>query len=115
MNGKELTEKVLKSEHYKAKTYPLFQYIANFKTKGTKKGDWYVGAIGELVKLAENTALINASLWFLKDATPLYYWLWSSSEYYAYGNAWGLSPSNGGVYYGSPKNNSRRVRAFAAF
>ena len=116
LNGKELTEKVLKSEHYKAKKYPLFQYIANFKTKGTKKGDWYVGVIGELVKLAENAALINASLWLLKDATLLYHWLWSSSEYYAYSNAWYLNLSKGGVgSYAGSKGASGRVRAFATF
>lgn len=119
LNGKELTENVLKSKHYKAKNYPMFQYIANFKTKGSKKGDWYVGAIGELVKLAENTALINVSLRMLNGATLLSSWLWSSSECNGSIRAWGINSLNGhvsGSLYGyGRKNGSGRVRAFAVF
>ena len=97
LNGKLLTENILKSEHYKPTKYPMFKYISGYKTKGTKVGDWYVGAIGELKKMSRNTMQINISLMMLKGATLLYYWLWSSSEYDS-NNAWGLYPSSGIVY-----------------
>ena len=114
LNGKELTENVIKSKHYKASDYPLFKYISKYKTKGTKTGDWYVGAIGELKKMSKNTIQINLSLYLLNGATLLYRWLWSSSECSS-NHAWYLRPSNGHVddHYG--KTISFRVRAFAAF
>ena len=116
LNGKELTENILKSKHYKASDYPLFKYISKYKTKGTKAGDWYVGAIGELKKMSENTIQINLSLYLLDGAKLLYYWLWSSSEYNSR-YAWRLSPSDGDVstYGYGTKGHSYRVRAFAAF
>lgn len=115
LNGKVLTENVLKSEHYKPTKYPTFKYISEYKTKGTKAGDWYVGAIGELEKMSRNTMQINISLMMLKGATLLYDWLWSSSEYSG-NNAWYLYPSDGYVnYFYNYKSNSGRVRAFAAF
>ena len=113
LNGKVLTENVLKSKHYKSTKYPMFKYISEYKTKGTKTGDWYVGAIGELKKMSRNTMQINISLMMLNGATLLYHWLWSSSEYNS-SHAWGLNPSNGTVY-GNGKSYSYRVRAFAAF
>lgn len=112
-NGKELTNSVINSSGYKDKDYPAFKYIKEFKTKGTKADDWYIGAIGELKKMSHNTLQINISLMMLKDADLLYFWLWSSSECNGY-HAWFLGPSNGYVlsYF---KHGSHRVRAFAAF
>ncbi len=114
LNGKELTEKVLKSIHYDAKYYSMFKWISKYKTKGTKSGDWYIGAIGELVILAENTNLINVSLRMLNGATRLKNRLWSSSEY-TYHNALSFNPVNGIVNNNSGKGYIYRVRAFAAF
>ena len=113
MNGEELTVNVLKHKSYTKDNYPAFDYISHFKTKGTKEGDWYIGAIGELRKLANFTALLNVSLGMLEGADLLDFWLWSSSEYDS-DNAWSLLPSDGYVRI-SIKYNSLRVRAFAVF
>ncbi len=110
LNGKELTENVLKSKEYKPTNYPMFKWISKYKTKGTKSGDWYVGAIGELEKMFENTTQINLSLIMLKGATLLYRWLWSSSEYDS-SHAYRVY-TNGGSVDANRKNYNYYVRAF---
>ena len=81
LNGKELTENALKSKVYKPEKYPIFKCISEYKTKGTKSGDWYIGAAGELEKMSKNAILINFSLFLLNGATLLDSLYWSSSEY----------------------------------
>jgi hypothetical protein len=81
LNGKELTENVLKSKYYKPEKYPIFKWISEYKTKGTESGDWYVGAIGELIKMYENIIQINISLFLLDGAALLDSYYWSSSEF----------------------------------
>ena len=111
LNGKELTENVLKSRYYKPEKYPIFKYISEYKTKGTKSGDWYVGAVGELKKMSKNTILINLSLFLLDGAALLYFAYWSSSECKNY-CAWGVYMGNGTVNYYYKDSGGVYVRAF---
>jgi hypothetical protein len=110
LNGKELTENILKSKYYKPEKYPIFKYISEYKTKGTKSGDWYVGAIGELMKMLENIIPINFSLFLLDGAELLDSGYWSSSEYSS-NCAYLVSINNDSIYF-SNKNLYCYVRAF---
>ena len=60
--GKKNTQIV--SEYCKAngKSCPAFEYVNNYKTEGTKAGDWYLPAAGELYAIVDNIDSINSSL-----------------------------------------------------
>jgi len=110
LNGKKLTENILKSKYYKPEKYPIFKYISEYKTKGTKSGDWYVGAVGELKKMLENNIFINLSLFLLDGASLLDSYYWSSSECssnYAYGVG-----THDGYVFNYDKGYNGYVRAF---
>ena len=59
-----------------------FEYVNTYKTDGTKAGDWYLPAAGELNYIYENMAVLNNTLssigrtQLVKDSK-----YWSSSEY----------------------------------
>lgn len=114
-DGEGNTKAVLSHYTYSPERYPAFALIANYQTKGTKKGDWHMGAAGEIIAIGrDNQFKINLAMALLDNATMIdYEWLWSSSEYTG-SNAWGLDPSNGNVDRNN-KYGSLRVRAFAAF
>ena len=82
-------------------------------------GDWYLPSAGEVGYTIVSKGRISYALSRINAALPgaAASWvndlLWSSSEYNN-DRAWDLNPSNGSVTTGS-KNNSYRVRAFAAF
>ena len=110
LNGEELTENILKSRYYKPDGYPIFKWISEYKTKGTKSGDWYVGAVGELKKMSKNIILINFSLFLLDGAELLDDYYWSSSEC-SDTSAYNVYTANGYVY-NSSKGGNYCVRAF---
>lgn len=114
-DGEGNTKAVLSHYTYSPERYPAFAWIANYQTKGTKKGDWHMGAAGEIIAIGRyNQFKINLAMALLDNATMIdYKWLWSSSEY-SLNTAWRLYPSGGSVDNGS-KSSSLRVRAFAAF
>ena len=114
-DGEGNTKAVLSHYTYSPERYPAFALIANYQTKGTKKGDWHMGAAGEIIAIGrDNQFKINLAMALLDNATMIdYEWLWSSSEYTG-SNAWGLDPSDGNVDRNN-KYGSLRVRAFAAF
>ena len=115
-DGEGNTKAVLSNKDYSPECYPAFAWIADYQTKGTKKGDWHIGAVGEILAIARyNQFKINLAMALLDNATMIdYEWLWSSSECDSYG-AWGLGPSYGFVYGYYGKCGSLRVRAFATF
>lgn len=82
-------------------------------------GDWYFPSAGEVGYTIVSKGRISYALSRINAVLPgtaaawVNDWLWSSSEY-SYGSAWLLNPSHGNVY-NNHKNNSGRVRAFAAF
>ena len=115
-DGEGNTKAVLSHYAYSPERYPAFAWIANYQTKGTKKGDWHMGAAGEIIAISRyNQFKINLAMALLDNATMIdYEWLWSSSEF-SNGNALSLYPSGGAVGSTYGKSGSLRVRAFAAF
>lgn len=114
-DGEGNTKAVLSHDTYCSERYPAFAWIANYETKGTKKGDWHMGACGEVTAIGRyNQLKINIALALLDNSVLIdYLHHWSSSEDNNH-NAWYLEVTNGNV--GSEyKRYDYIVRAFITF
>lgn len=80
MDGMRHTKDILNSKDYDPDNFAAVDYCRNYSTEGTKPGDWYMPAIGECVKIAQNMLIINMSLSKAGFATFDLFYLWSSSE-----------------------------------
>ena len=75
-------------------SFSAAEYAYNYTTAGTKAGDWYLPAGGELQAIYDNRSVLNESL-SLAGGTQLYKtYYWSSSEHNDSG-AWGLTFESG--------------------
>ena len=90
-----------------------------FHTEGTKQGDWYLPACGELGYIMPPFNKINDAINKMITAYGSsvgvgladYYYYWSSTEYSSY-FARRVSPGDGGVSYYNKDNGVYSVRAF---
>lgn len=80
MDGMKHTKDIVSSKDYDPDNFAAVEYCRNYSTEGTKPGDWYMPAIGECVKIAQNMLIINMSLSKAGFATFDLSYLWSSSE-----------------------------------
>lgn len=107
LDGKKHTYGIVASENYNPNKFKAVAYCANYQTKGTEKGDWYLGSIGECIRVAENMGIINESLLFKGIGDSIgFSWMWSSSEKIQCDHLyiWSCSLSDGGCddsYYGN--------------
>ena len=94
--------------------FPAAKYAYEYKTEGTKAGDWYLPAIGELYELYQNKEAVNNALTTLGyPIIPENQLYWSSSECSDI-YVWRLYFSIGSVYY-SNKVEEGYVRPVLAF
>ena len=96
LDGKKNTSTILAYCKTKGKSCPAFEYVNSYKTEGTKAGDWYLPAMGELNAIYGNMGVLNVALGKIAATglTTSYYW--SSSETSDYG-AWLLYFYKGNV------------------
>ena len=80
MDGIKHTKDIVSSKDYDPDNFAAVEYCSNYSTEGTKPGDWYMPAIGECVKIAQNMLIINMSLSKAGFATFDLSSMWSSSE-----------------------------------
>ena len=86
-NGKNNTATIMayaKTNNYK---FPAAEYAYNYTTAGTKAGDWYLPAAGEIRAIYYEKTKLNERLTYLKKNNIGQSSLWSSSEdskYYAW-------------------------------
>ena len=114
--GKKNTQIVLDYCKAKGKSCPAFEYVNSYITEGTKAGDWYLPAFGELRIIRDNKDTLNTTLYKINGKNFNRTNYWSSSEY-SYERAWNVDfyNTNVGNYY---KNNNRDdyyVRPVLAF
>ncbi len=62
MQGKNNTKIMLDFCKANGKTCPAFEYVNKYKTAGTKAGDWYLPAAGEMLEVAQHLDSLNISL-----------------------------------------------------
>ena len=103
---------------------PAFEYVSEYKTEGTKAGDWYLPSIVELFDIFAKGKILNTTLTKL-GGTPLYEekdsleYIWSSTED-NYTNSQTINFSEG-IYYGNiydhgiTKTDARSVRPAIKF
>lgn len=110
--GQEHCKTISIQDGYIDGRFPATKWCLEYQTEGTKKGDWYLPACGELRNAILNMHIINAVLICSSVGVEVNTdgWYWSSSEYYSY-RAHFLYTSYGGVYHGH-KSNYGYVRAF---
>lgn len=111
--GKTNTAMFAKANKHCLNKFPALDYCLNYVTKGTSKGNWYLGSLGEEKLCIKNRFLINHSLRKIKHSRLLKSTLWSSSNY---GNMvfWHSNPSNG-CANGDKNYYAHNVRPFASF
>ena len=98
--GKNNTRLVLEYCKTNGKSCPAFEYVNSYETDGTKAGDWYLPAFGELNAIYGNMGILNTALGVAggtKLGTDNH---WSSSEG-SYKGAWNLFFSRGNMSTGS--------------
>ena len=87
--GKNNTRLVLEYCKTNGDSCPAFEYVNSYQTEGTKAGDWYLPALGELNAMYGNMGVLNAALEKIggtKLSSDAY---WSSSEC-SHSEAWEL-------------------------
>ena len=92
------TKNILSRKDYDPDNFVAVEYCNNYSTEGTKPGDWYMPAIGECLKIAQNMLIINMSLSKAGfDTFELYSYIWSSSTCSIFENsyAWACGVSSG--------------------
>ncbi len=106
-NGKSNTDKILSRSD--RDEYPAFMWCRN------KGSNWYLPSKEELLTMCRNKDKINATL-SKQGGTELVGFYWSSTEY-GCSYAWRVSmyTGTGDTNYGNKNNDSKVVRAVAAF
>ena len=115
-NGKSNTSIIIAHGDSNGYETPAADYCYNYVTIGTKKGDWYLPAGGELQLMYNNKTTLNNSLSKIGGTqfpTTGYYYYWSSSES-NYGYAWRLG-FNDSDWYNNSKGSKYYVRPVLAY
>ena len=117
--GKNNTRLVLEYCKTIGESCPAFEYVNSYKTEGTKAGDWYLPAMGELIAIHKNRDVLNTALGKIGATKVGTDWYWSSSQH-SNTHAWFLTFTIGSDYndyvYNDYKNNGYGyVRPVLAF
>ena len=91
-------------------------YCYNYTTAGTRKGDWYLPALGELsASIWTYHCQVNIGLANIEDSDILGSgYLWSSSEYAGEDQAWIMRPSANDAGY-TYKDVPKSIRCVLEF
>lgn len=112
--GKSNTAKVVAYCNANSKSCPAFDYVISYTTAGTKAGDWYLPAGGELNAIYGNMGVLNTALSKVGGTALPSSYHWSSSEHSSNG-AWYQDFSGGYFYSNYHKGYSTYVRPVLAF
>ncbi|MDE5889304.1 MAG: hypothetical protein K2H20_04720 [Bacilli bacterium] len=118
-DGLKHTNDIAGASDYDKDIFKAIEYCHTYKTDGTKEGEWYLPAIGEVVAISRNMTFINVSINIVGvgDNLNLNEWMWSSSQYS--GDAqytWCCGLSYGCCYYAwDDRGYGEQVRPFRAF
>ena len=96
LDGKKNTSTILAYCKANGKSCPAFEYVNSYKTEGTKAGDWYLPALGELYAIYGNMGVLNVALGKIAAIRLGANYYWSSSEY-SLNRAWRSIFGTGGV------------------
>lgn len=124
-NGKSDTKTIVNYCKANGKSCPAAEYAYSYTTKGTKAGDWYLPALGELRLIDIQTRKLNSVLTSLNKTNLGYYGHWTTSEAslesvnvnHDTGHAWIIYLSNNPTHtaYTGVKSGDYLVRPILAF
>ena len=82
-DGYKHTYDIANAADYNADLFKAIDYCINYSTEGTNKGDWHLGATGEMFAIAKNLIFINTAIMLVGIGETLNLkWYWTSSQYY---------------------------------
>ena len=80
--GYKHTYDIANADDYNAELFKAIDYCINYKSEGTNKGDWHLGATGEMIAIAKNLIFINSAIILAGiGETFNLCWHWTSSQY----------------------------------
>lgn len=81
-DGYKHTYDIANAADYNADLFKAIDYCINYSTEGTNKGDWHLGATGEMFAIAKNLIFINAAIMLVGIGKILNLnWSWTSSQF----------------------------------
>ena len=98
--GHKHTYDIANADDYKADLVKAIDYCVNYSTEGTNKGDWHLGATGEMIAIAKNLIFINSAIILvgIGETVKIDVWSWTSSQFTdgqkVY--SWSITLDNGG-------------------
>lgn len=95
-DGHKHTYDIANADDYKAELFKAIDYCINYSTEGTDKGDWHLGATGELIAIAKNLIFINSAIILTGIGETINNsWSWTSSQH-GDGQSWSISLDDSG-------------------
>ena len=64
MNGQKNFETLAQLDTYNPRQWPAMAYVLKYHPNGTSQGDWYIGSVGEYLKLQHTLHIINCAIFF---------------------------------------------------
>ena len=114
--GKNNTRVVLDYCKANGKSCPAFEYVNTYKTEGTKEGDWYLPAMGELNAIYSNMNVLNKTLSKIGGTKVEAAEAFSFSSSEAPNNSfWRMYFGNGDIDYASKSSSGGNIRPVLAF
>lgn len=118
-DGKKHTADIASSKDYDKDKFKAIAYCLDYDAGGkTKKGEWYLGATGEMIEMAKNLGVINATIIYTGIGSVIRAnWTWTSSEV-SYGHipiVWYCRLEDGICDYCYYRYDEYQVRPCAAF
>ena len=112
--GKNNTRLVLDYCKLSGRSCPAFEYVNSYKTDGTKAGDWYLPAAGELNAIYGNMGVLNTALGKIGGTKLSTGWHRSSSKS-PHHDGWSQNFNNGYIDGGNDGGTGFYVRPVLAF
>ena len=117
-DGYKHTYDIANADDYNADLFKAINYCINYVTKGTNKGDWHLGATGEMIAMAKNLIFINTAIMLVGIGETLNLkWSWTSSQYYdgQYIYSWYITLDDGSSGMRGCRDYKHQVLPFLAF
>ena len=117
--GYKHTYDIANAKDYVPELFKAIEYCINYESEGTEKGDWHLGATGEMIAIAKNLIFINAAIMLVGIGETLAIdWVWTSSQYRGgqVACSWDVGLDDGDSYdYWSGRGGKIQVRPLLAF
>ena len=113
-DGKGNTEKLIAYGKTHGISFPAAEWCNAYCKNGVKPGEGFLPALEQLKRIVDSKEIVNSHLKRI-GGIILDGWIWSSSEYSDYANAWLVYANDGDVDWYGKVANALYVRCILAF